>query len=166
MSALFCLFLCFRSYPEKVEEYIPTFYKIRYILEELYVAVIWIISRLIICIDQLNAAHVSYLDLQNRWNQQTLPFKKGSNGRKSKAALTIDLKKILKERLLSRLTTRLLLIREKEVNFNFPLSLLTAVVSSFSFCLISSWPTMGSNTFWRSILISMLLHFYSLVLIF
>ena len=26
-------------YPEKVEEYIPTFYKIRYILEVLYVAV-------------------------------------------------------------------------------------------------------------------------------
>ena len=40
MSALFCLFLCFRSYSEKLEEYIPTFYKIRYILEELYVAVI------------------------------------------------------------------------------------------------------------------------------
>ena len=39
MSALFCLFLCFRSYPEKLEEYIPTFYKIRYILEELCVAV-------------------------------------------------------------------------------------------------------------------------------
>ena len=39
MGALFYLFLCFRSYPEKVEEYIPTFYKIRYILEELYVAV-------------------------------------------------------------------------------------------------------------------------------
>ena len=33
MSALFCLFLCFRSYPEKLEEYIPTFHKIRYILE-------------------------------------------------------------------------------------------------------------------------------------
>ena len=62
---------------------------------------------------------------------------------KKKAVLTIDLKKIFKERLLSRLTTRLLLIREKEVNFNFPLSLLTAVVSSFSFCLISSWPIMG-----------------------
>ena len=30
------------QYPEKVEEYIPTFYKIRYILEELYVAVMWI----------------------------------------------------------------------------------------------------------------------------
>ena len=39
LSALFCTFLCFRSYPEKLEEYIPTFYKIRYILEELYVAV-------------------------------------------------------------------------------------------------------------------------------
>ena len=58
MSALFCLFLCFRSYPEKLEVYTPTFYKIRYILEELYVAVIWIISRLIICIDQLNAGHI------------------------------------------------------------------------------------------------------------
>ena len=68
---------------------------------------------------------------------------KGSNGRKKKAVLTIDLKKIFKERLLSRLTTRLLLIREKEVNFNFPLSLLTAVVSSFSFCLISNWLAMG-----------------------
>ena len=54
MSALFCLFLCFRSYSEKLEEYISTFYKIRYILEELYVAVTPIISRLIICIDQLN----------------------------------------------------------------------------------------------------------------
>ena len=54
MSALFCLFLCFRSNPEKLEEYIPTFYNIRYILEELYVAVISIISRLIIYIDQLN----------------------------------------------------------------------------------------------------------------
>ena len=54
MSALFCLFLCFGSYSEKLEEYISTFYKIRYILEELYVAVIPIISRLIIYIDQLN----------------------------------------------------------------------------------------------------------------
>ena len=33
MSALFCLFLFFRSYPEKKEEYIPPFHKIRYILE-------------------------------------------------------------------------------------------------------------------------------------
>ena len=48
----------YRSYSEKLEEYIPTFYKIRYILEELYVAVIWIISRLIIYIDQLNAGNV------------------------------------------------------------------------------------------------------------
>ena len=40
MNALFCLFLYFRSYSEKLEEYIPTFYKIRSILEELYVAVI------------------------------------------------------------------------------------------------------------------------------
>ena len=39
MSALFYLFVCFRSYPVKVEKYIPTFNKIRYILEELYVAV-------------------------------------------------------------------------------------------------------------------------------
>ena len=54
MSALFCLFLCSRSYPEKLEVYIPKFYKIRYILHELYVAVIRIISQLIICIDQLN----------------------------------------------------------------------------------------------------------------
>ena len=45
MSALFCLFLCFGSYSEKLEEYISTFYKIRYILEELYVAVMRIISR-------------------------------------------------------------------------------------------------------------------------
>ena len=56
MSALFCLFLSFRSYPEKVEEYIPIFYKIRYILEELYLAVMWIISQLIIYIDQMNTA--------------------------------------------------------------------------------------------------------------
>ena len=54
MSALFCLFLCFRSYPEKLNVYTPMFYKIRYILEKLYVAVIWTISRLIIDIDQLN----------------------------------------------------------------------------------------------------------------
>ena len=59
MSALFCLFLCFRSYYEKPEEYIPTFYKIRDILEELYVAVLLLISRLIIFIDQLNAALVA-----------------------------------------------------------------------------------------------------------
>ena len=58
MSALFCLFLCFRSYPEKLEVYIPTFYKIRYILEELYVAIMWIISQLIIYIDQMNAANI------------------------------------------------------------------------------------------------------------
>ena len=61
MSALFCLFLWFRSYYEKLQEYIPTFYKIRYILEELYVAVMWIISRLIIYIDQLNTATVNKL---------------------------------------------------------------------------------------------------------
>ena len=56
MSALFCLFLYFRPYSEKLELYIPTFYKIRYILEELYVAVMWIIIRLMIYIDQLNTA--------------------------------------------------------------------------------------------------------------
>ena len=38
MSVLFCYFLSFRSYPENLEEFIPTFYKIRYILGELYVA--------------------------------------------------------------------------------------------------------------------------------
>ena len=54
MSALFCLFLYFRSYSKKLEVYNPIFFKIRYILEELYVAVILIISRLIIYIDQLN----------------------------------------------------------------------------------------------------------------
>ena len=59
MRALFGLFLCFGSYPEKLEEYISTFYRIRYILEEIYVAVMRIISRLIIYIDQLNAAHFS-----------------------------------------------------------------------------------------------------------
>ena len=37
-----------------LEVYIPIFYKIRYILQELYVAVIPIISRLKIYIDQLN----------------------------------------------------------------------------------------------------------------
>ena len=58
MSALFCLFLCFRSYSEKLEEYIPTFYKIRYILEELYVAVMWILSPLKMYINQLNEAYV------------------------------------------------------------------------------------------------------------
>ena len=42
LGALFCLFLCFRSYPEKLKVYTPTFYRIRFILEELYVAVIWI----------------------------------------------------------------------------------------------------------------------------
>jgi hypothetical protein len=31
----FVFFLCFRSYPEKVEKYISIFYKIRHILEEL-----------------------------------------------------------------------------------------------------------------------------------
>ena len=39
--------------------YIPTIYKIRYILEELYVAVMPIISRLIIYIDQLNEGSLS-----------------------------------------------------------------------------------------------------------
>ena len=65
MSALFCLFLCFRSYPEKLEVYTLAFYKIRYILEELYVAVIWVLSRLIIYIDQLNTGyeHTSEYDM-------------------------------------------------------------------------------------------------------
>ena len=60
MSALFRLFLCFRLNSEKLEEYIPAFYNIRYILEELYAAVIWIISRLIIYIDQLNGGKASF----------------------------------------------------------------------------------------------------------
>ena len=48
MSAFFCLFLCFDHIStEKLEVYIPTFYKITYTLEELYVAVMWIISRLL-----------------------------------------------------------------------------------------------------------------------
>jgi hypothetical protein len=59
MSASFCLFLCFRSYPKKVEEYIPTFYKIRYILEDLYAAVMGIISQLIIYIDKMKTAEFS-----------------------------------------------------------------------------------------------------------
>ena len=37
-----------------LDHILKIFYKIRYILEELYVAVIWITSRLIIYIDQLN----------------------------------------------------------------------------------------------------------------
>ena len=52
MSALYCLFLCLRSYSEKLEEIIPTFCKIRYILEELYLA-----NRLIIYVNQLNTGH-------------------------------------------------------------------------------------------------------------
>ena len=71
MSALFCLFLCFGSYSEKLEEYISTFYKIRYILEELYVAVMRIISRLIIYIDQLNAANDSLLKFEGVTYQYT-----------------------------------------------------------------------------------------------
>ena len=42
MSALFCLFLCSTSYPEKLGVYIPTFYKIRHIF------------RRIICISNVN----------------------------------------------------------------------------------------------------------------
>ena len=71
MSALFCLFLCFRSYSEKLEEYIPTFYKIRYILEELYVAVIPIISQLIIYIDQLNEGYVNLKVSKIHWQAST-----------------------------------------------------------------------------------------------
>ena len=77
MSALFCLFLCFRSYSEKLEEYIPTFYKIRYILEELYVAVVPIISQLIIYIDQLNEGHIElYLVFEtNIWKKSSRKFR-------------------------------------------------------------------------------------------
>ena len=49
--------MCFWSYPEKVEDYVPKFYKMKYILEELYVVVMWIINQLIIYIDQMNAAN-------------------------------------------------------------------------------------------------------------
>ena len=69
MNALFCLFLCFRSYPEKVEVYIPTFYKIRYILEELYVAVIPIIR---FYIDQLNEGIMLYSQIKIQ-NIKTIP---------------------------------------------------------------------------------------------
>ena len=61
MSALFCLFLCFRSYSKKLVVYNPIFFKIRYILEELYLAVLWILSRLIIYIDQLNTGLVDQI---------------------------------------------------------------------------------------------------------
>ena len=59
MTSLFCLFLCFKSYSERLEKCICIlmFYKVKYILEELYIAVIRIISRLIIYIDQLNTAY-------------------------------------------------------------------------------------------------------------
>ena len=67
MSAFFCLFLYFRSYSKKLEVYNPIFFKIRYILEELYVAVIWIISRLIIYIDQLNTGLVLLKWSKNWW---------------------------------------------------------------------------------------------------
>ena len=67
MSALFCLFLCFKSYSERLEFYIPIFYKIRYILEELYVALMQILSRLIIFIDQLNTA-TAFLINQSKGN--------------------------------------------------------------------------------------------------
>ena len=59
MSALFCLFLCFRSYSKKLVVYNPIFFKIRYILEELYLAVLSILSRLIIYIDQLNTGKIA-----------------------------------------------------------------------------------------------------------
>ena len=81
MSALFCLFLCLRTYYEKLEEYIPKVYKIRYILEELYVAVMWIISPLTIYIDQLNegivALKVSKSRKQNM-KSRILPEKKNT----------------------------------------------------------------------------------------
>ena len=60
MSAIFYLFLCFTSYPLKLEVNIPKFYKIRYILEESYVAGVYIISWLIIYVDQLNTAYIAY----------------------------------------------------------------------------------------------------------
>ena len=44
MSGLFHLFLCFRSYSVKLDAYIPTFYKIRCILEELYVKTVALIA--------------------------------------------------------------------------------------------------------------------------
>ena len=86
MSALFCLFLCFRSYPEKVEEYMPKFYKITYILKELYVAVMWIMSQLIIYIDQMNTANQTKKNIpQGRsWHNEVIfqPFvPKGSHTR-------------------------------------------------------------------------------------
>ena len=92
MSALFSLFLCFRSYSEKLEEYIPTFYKIRYISEELYVAVMWIISRLTIYIDQLNKAiafkmfPILCISLWCTWTilQDSIPWNK------SKLSLKLD----------------------------------------------------------------------------
>ena len=39
ISALSHLFFCFTSYHQRLEDYIPTSYNIRSILEELYVAV-------------------------------------------------------------------------------------------------------------------------------
>ena len=71
MSALFCLFLFFRSYPEKLEVYIAMFYKIRYILQELYVTIMWIIGRLIIYIDQLNTAYHSATGTDNCYNSDS-----------------------------------------------------------------------------------------------
>ena len=81
MSALFYLFLCFRSYTIKLEVYIPTFYKIRYILEELYVALMWIISRLIIYIDQLKTAIYTKNQRIKIWDERNiglLLYKDGS----------------------------------------------------------------------------------------
>ena len=64
--------MCFTAYAEKLEEYIPTSYKIRYILEELYVTVLRIISRLIIYIDQLNAANYQVEECEVEANDTAL----------------------------------------------------------------------------------------------
>ena len=58
-----------------MEGYIQIFYKIRFILEELYVAVMWIISQLITYIDQMNAAHVKIsFNLKKKYLlEQSLP---------------------------------------------------------------------------------------------
>ena len=51
-----------------LEVYILIFYKIRYILEELYVAVFWIKSQLIIYIDYLNTGIMYTKKLS--WNKE------------------------------------------------------------------------------------------------
>ena len=56
-SSVLLLCVVWFNVNKTLEKHIPTFYKIRFILEELYVAVMWIISQLITYIDQMNAAH-------------------------------------------------------------------------------------------------------------